>query len=64
MGYVKRRVGALVSRGELREDAIILSLYGYQGGSICTTELTIAQAKALRDNLDEALALMLARPVQ
>lgn len=59
-----RQVSALVSRAPIKGDAVILSLHTYRGGTFCTVDMTVEQAQALLSQLDEAVALMTAKPVE
>lgn len=61
---MKRQVSALVTRRILKGDGIILSLYGYRGGTFCTCEMTVEEAQALLSQLDEAVNLMTATEVK
>lgn len=59
--FEKRYVSAIVNR-QLKGPAIVMVLYGVRGGMICDVEMTVTQATVLRDQLDEAIALMTAQP--
>lgn len=60
---VKRYVSAIVAR-QIKGPAIVMVLYGPRGGTIGDVEMSVTQASALRDQLDEAIALMTAKPVE
>lgn len=63
MKYVTKRTVRAITRGFVPADGIVLILYRPRAGGIaCTAELDIAQAAVLRDQLDEAIALMTAKP--
>lgn len=61
---IKRYVSAVVSRGPINEPGIIMMLYGNRGGIVITVEMTVVHATVLRDQLDEAIALMTAQPIK
>lgn len=57
-----RIVSAFASRGPIAQDGIALHLYERER-ILFTAEMNVAQAIVLRDALDEALALMMATPM-
>lgn len=62
----KQYVSALVSRQGLKQTnkpAVILALYGVRGGTVTTAEIDIEQATALRDQLNTAIAELMALAV-
>lgn len=58
---MKRYVSAIVNR-QLKGPSITMVLYGVRGGMLCDVDMTVTQATVLRDQLEEAIALMTARP--
>lgn len=65
MKKATKRFVSVVTRNHSDMDGIVIALYRPSGGGIaCSREVDIDHAIALRDDLDEAINLMTAMPIE